>query len=586
MKRRLAAILAADMVGYTRLMGEDEAGTLRRLTDLRRRVLEPLIAEHHGRVVKLMGDGLLVDFFSVVDAATCAVAWQNQVAEEEAASDDANQLRFRIGINLGDVIVEGDDIHGDGVNIAARLEGLAEPGEICFSGDAYRQVRGKIEADFEDLGERDLKNVAEPVRVYRIRALRSDSFSSVQHEKALPLPDKPSIAVLPFDNFSGDSEQDYFADGITEDIITELARWKEFSVIARNSSFTYKGSPVKVQQVAAELGVRYVIEGSVRKVGDRVRISAQLIDAATSHHVWADRFDKSGEDVLSLQDEVTEMIVATLGGDLGEIRKGEYSRAWQRPAASLEEYDYFLRGHQIFYGFTPDAMSRARDIWLEGLEKYPNSGLLHIKVGWTHALSAIFGWADPNEALPVAFALVDDGLGDPALPPAGQRYGLWLRATLYLWFMRDPDRALREAQATIDLFPYDSETFALLAPLPAYAGEPARAIEWMETSLATEPTPWDIGRLHYGKVLYMAEQYDAAHEWLIAMEQPNFDSLRYLAASCAALDRMDEAQSAVRQFQEIVPPINLTQLRAVLPYRNEPDLERELAHLRKAGLPE
>jgi adenylate cyclase len=297
LERRLAAILAADVVGYTRLMGLDEAGTLRRLTDLREKVLAPLIAEHRGRIVKLMGDGLLVEFTSAVDCVVCAMAWQEQVTNAEAVGDVDKRLQFRIGINLGDVIVEGDDIHGDGVNIAARLEGLAEPGEICFSGDAYRQVRGKIEADFEDLGERELKNVAEPVRVYRVRALRSDGASTGRGAEPLPLPDKPSIAVLPFANMSGDAEQEYFSDGITEDIITELSRFDDLFVIARNSTFSYKGKSVRVQEIARDLGVAYVVEGSVRKAGARVRITAQLIEAASGNHIWAERYDGELENI-------------------------------------------------------------------------------------------------------------------------------------------------------------------------------------------------------------------------------------------------------------------------------------------------
>jgi adenylate cyclase len=280
-ERRLAAILAADVVGYTALMGKDEAGTLRRLTDLRQQVLEPLIAEHHGRIVKLIGDGLLVEFASLIDAVSCSVAWQAAVEEHEAEQAEGCGLSFRIGVNLGDVIVEGGDIHGDGVNIAARLEALAEPGGICLSDDAYRQARGKTQANFEDLGEQSLKNVAETVRVYRVKTAASGTIAAKLAGKPLPLPDKPSIAVLPFDNMSEEQGQEFFADGITEDLITALSKIRWFFVIARNSTFTYKGKAVEVTQVARELGVRYVIEGSVRKAGNRVRITAQL-PAATS----------------------------------------------------------------------------------------------------------------------------------------------------------------------------------------------------------------------------------------------------------------------------------------------------------------
>jgi adenylate cyclase len=339
LERRLAAILAADAVGYTSLMGADEAGTLRRFTELRQDVLEPLIAEHRGRVVKLMGDGFLVEFASVVDALTCALAWQAGVAGHQATAADDQRFDFRIGINLGDVIVDGDDIHGDGVNVASRLEGLAEPGGICLSDDAYRQVRGKAEAAFEDLGEQALKNVAEPVRVYRVKTAAHITAEARPAGDALALPDKPSIAVLPFDNMSGDDEQEYFADGITEDLITALSKIRWFFVIARNSTFTYKGQAVEVTQVARDLGVRYVIEGSVRKAGNRVRITAQLIDATTGRHVWAERYDRLIEDIFELQDEMTQTIVGAVEPELSAaerenaVRLGDLST---RPLAPVE----------------------------------------------------------------------------------------------------------------------------------------------------------------------------------------------------------------------------------------------------------
>jgi adenylate cyclase len=291
-ERRLAAILAADVVGYSRLMGADEAGTLRHLIELRQQDLEPRIAEHRGRVVKLMGDGLLVEFASVVDAVACAVAWQNGVAEREAAADDDKRLTFRIGINLGDVIVEGDDIHGDGVNIAARLEGLAEPGGICIADTVYKNVKAKLDLVYEDLGPQQVKNIAEPVHVYRIVGDASETPSLPVGVQPLSLPDKPSVAVLPFANLSGDPEQEYFSDGITEDIITELSRFRSLFVIARNSSFHYKGESPKVQDVGRELGVAYVVEGSVRKAGNRVRVTAQLVESESGNHVWAERYDR------------------------------------------------------------------------------------------------------------------------------------------------------------------------------------------------------------------------------------------------------------------------------------------------------
>ena len=305
MERRLAAIMVTDVVGYSRLIRSDEEGTLAALKALRTDLIDPKIAEHHGRVVKLMGDGMLAEFASAVDAVRAAVEAQRAVAERNADLPEDKRIAFRVGINLGDVVVDGDDIHGDGVNVAARLEGLAEAGGICISGGVYDQVRDRIDFPFEDLGEHQVKNIDRPVRVWRWVTDGVAAAGTASADKPLPLPDKPSIAVLAFDNLSGDPDQEYFADGIAEDIITALSKFRWFFVIDRNSSFTYKGKSVDVKQVAEELGVRYVLEGSVRKAGSRVRISAQLIDAATGNHVWAERYDRELADIFDLQDEMT-----------------------------------------------------------------------------------------------------------------------------------------------------------------------------------------------------------------------------------------------------------------------------------------
>ena len=321
-ERRLAAILAADVAGYSRLMGQDEAGTLQRLKALRGELVDPKIAEHKGRIVKTTGDGLLIEFPSVVEAVACAAAVQRDIAEQNASVPAAERLVFRVGINLGDVIIDGEDIHGDGVNIAARLEGLAEPGGICVSAVVYDQVRGRVDCPFEDLGEQTLKNISRPLRLYRVvrnsaaRATGDVATKAAVHNNELPLPNKPSIAVLPLQNMSGDPEQVYFVDGMVEEIITALSRIRWLFVIARNSSFTYKGQSIDVKQVGRELGVRYVLEGSVRKSGERVRITAQLIDAETGAHLWAERYDQTLEDVFAVQEEVTRSIVAAVAPEV------------------------------------------------------------------------------------------------------------------------------------------------------------------------------------------------------------------------------------------------------------------------------
>src|SRR5450759_3033308 len=339
-ERRLTAILAGDVVGYSRLMGADEEGTLSRLNAHRREFLEPKIADHRGRIVKRTGDGILIEFASAVDAARCAVEIQHGMIERNAPVPQDKRIELRIGIHVGDVIIEDGDIFGDGVNIAARLEGIAQPGGICISDDAYRQVRGKLDANFQDAGEQELKNIARPVRVYQLQP-----GGGATEAPALALPDKPSIAVLPFQNLSGDPEQEYFADGMVEDIITALSRVKWFFVIARNSSFNYKGKAVDIKQVGRELGVRYVLEGSVRKAGSRVRITGQLIEASTGAHLWAEKIDGALADVFDLQDQITASVVGVIAP---KIEQAEIERANQKPTDSLDSYDHYLRAVALY----------------------------------------------------------------------------------------------------------------------------------------------------------------------------------------------------------------------------------------------
>jgi TolB-like protein/class 3 adenylate cyclase len=353
-ERRLAAVLAADIAEYSRLMGTDEEGTLARLKAVRKGIVDPAITSHRGHIVKTTGDGMLVEFASAVDAVRHAVEVQRCMAQQNAAVPQNQRIEFRIGIHVGDVIFDDNDIFGDGVNIAARLEGIAEPGGVCISDDAYRQVRGKVEIACDDLGPQPLKNIAEPMRAWRVRltgqtpsAVRSGS--AVSQSQALPLPDKPSIAVLPFQNMSGDPEQEYFADGMVEDITTGLSRSKSLFVIARTSSFTYKGKAVDIKQVGRELGVRYVLEGSVRKSGNRVRVTGQLVDAATGNHIWADRYESTLEDIFDLQDRVT---MSVIGAIAPHLERAEIARAQRKPTESLQAYDYYLRALASFYRFS------------------------------------------------------------------------------------------------------------------------------------------------------------------------------------------------------------------------------------------
>jgi adenylate cyclase len=370
--RRLAAILAADVAGYSRLMGADEEGTLAALKEIRRELADPKIKEHRGRIVKTTGDGLLLEFASVVDAVRCAVEVQREMAERNAEVPTEKRIQFRMGINLGDIIKDGRDIYGDGVNVAARLEALAAPGGICVSRVVRDQVRDKLDFAFEDLGEQQVKNIARPVRVYRVRELGAAAKSPLgPASPLLPLPDKPSIAVLPFANMSGDPEQEYFADGMVEEIITALSRIRWLFVIARNSSFTYKSQSVDVKQVGRELGARYVLEGSVRKSGNRVRITGQLIDAITGAHLWADRFDGSLEDVFDLQDKVAFNVAGVIEPAL---QAAETARSVNRPTNDLTAYDLYLRAYAIYLASRsriPDALQ----ILDQAIERDPEFGL-------------------------------------------------------------------------------------------------------------------------------------------------------------------------------------------------------------------
>jgi adenylate cyclase len=399
--RRLAAIVAADVAGYSRLMGLDEVGTACTLRE-HRKVTDALVAKHGGRLVKTTGDGVLLEFPSVVDAVECAVVMQAVMAERNKGAHEDRCMLFRIGINLGDILIDGDDILGDGVNIAARLEGIAEPGGVYLSDDAYRQVRGKVAVEFADLGEQRLKNIDRPVRVYAAKSSghpssvaprTASSHSEVQ--KPLPLPDKPSIAVLPFQNMSGDREQEYFADGMVEEIITALSRNKQLFVIARNSSFTFKGKAVDIKQVARDLGVRYVLEGSVRKSGNRIRITGQLIDAASGAHLWADRYDGALEDVFDLQDQVASSVAGAIDPS---VTRAEIERVNRKPPSSLDAYDYFLRGQAAHWQYTREGNAQAITLYEHAIKLDPQFALARASLGLVLNNRKGYGWSNDPAA--------------------------------------------------------------------------------------------------------------------------------------------------------------------------------------------
>jgi adenylate cyclase len=448
MERRLAAVLAADVAGYSRLMGRHEEGTLADLKTIRRGVVDPKIVEYRGRVVKTTGDGLLVEFASAVDALRCPVEMQRGMILQNADVSPDTRIEFRIGIHVGNIIFDDNDIFGDGVNIAARLEGLAAHGGICLSDDTHRQVRGKVDISFDDMGPQVLKNIVEPMRVWRIR-IGDEAGSAVQESRFTPpasvlaLPDKPSIAVLPFQNIGGDPEQDYFADGIVEDIITALSRFTSLFVIARNSSFTYKGRAVDIKQVGRELGVRYVLEGSVRKAAGRLRISGQLIEASTGAHLWAEKFDGALEDVFELQDAVTERVVGAIEPS---VKQAEINRARAKPTSNLDAYDYYLRAFQQSTLYTREGSDAALDNIRQAIALDPGYALAKAYLSVTYMLRWIQGWGapgDPAKGLAVAREAIVQGSDDPSvLRWAGHTLGFGGIMTARLPFLRRPPASM------------------------------------------------------------------------------------------------------------------------------------------------
>jgi TolB-like protein/class 3 adenylate cyclase len=571
--RRLAAILAADVAGYSRLMGADEEGTLERLKALRHELLDPKIAEHHGRIVKTTGDGVLVEFASVVDAVRCAIEVQQAMLERNTGVEADNRIELRIGINLGDVIVEGDDLYGDGVNIAARIEALADAGGVLVSNTVHDHVRDRLPFVFEDLGEQQVKNIARPVRVYRVRDVGAAVKSPLA---ALPLPDKPSIAVLPFANLSGDPEQDYFADGMVEEIITALSRIRWLFVIARNSSFTYKGRAVDVKQVGRELGVRYVLEGSVRKAGTQVRITGQLIDTLTGTHLWAGRFDGSLEDVFDLQDKVAVSVAGVIEPTL---QAAEMRRSAARPTTDLTAYDLYLRALAVIFPITKERTLEALGLLEQALAINRHYGPALSWAAMCHMRLAQDGWAEEPEtsrrkSIDLARQALEVGENDPAiLAYAGAvlaRFGEDIGAMIGL-----VDRALA-------LNPSYARGWFISGVLRLWAGQPDLAIEHLETALRLSPRERVGVPLNaMGMAYFVKRQFDeAASKLLLSIQDdPGFPfPYRTLAACYAHMGRLDEARAIVARLRAIIPHV----VPSDLPFRNPEDRELLLSGLRLA----
>ena len=579
MERRLAAILAADVVGYTRLMGDDEAGTLSRFTKLRGEDLEPLIADHRGRIVKLMGDGLLVEFPSIVDAVSCAIAWQNVVFERETATDENKRLQFRIGINLGDVIVEGEDIHGDGVNIAARLESLAEPSGICLSDDAYRQVRGKIEAEFEDLGERDLKNVAEPIRVYRIATAGSIASAGSGSADALPLPHKPSIAVLPFKNMSSDPEQEYFSDGITEDIITELSRFSEFNVIARNSTFHYKGKSPKIRDVGRELGARFVVEGSVRRSGNRVRITAQLIDVDSDAHVWAERYDRELVDIFDLQDELTQAIVGVLPGRVEVV---EANRVKRKPPSDMAAYDFLLAGKIHHHRFTKEDNEKAMNYLERATELEPDYAAAYAWKACVLGQAMARGYRSDLEA---AFQEVLVAVQKAMALDENDQECLRVCAEIAMEH-NQLDKAQQYNERALRLNPNHPLLVAQKGELYTWMGDSVEGAQWVRRAMRLDPYSAPSWAHLLGRSLMLSDDYEAAIEAYRQSSTPRVGHHADRAACYTQLGQAKEAELEVAEALKLKPDFSISVHMKTQYHKSLKDRRRHHELLRATGLPE
>jgi adenylate cyclase len=575
-ERRLAAILAADVAGYSRLMNQDEEGTLRLLKAHLGELVEPHIAAHRGRIVKRTGDGLLVDFSSAVEAVRCAVAIQAGMADRNRAAAGDGRIEFRIGINLGDVIIEGDDIYGDGVNIAARLEALADPGGIFVSRAVRDSVRDKLGIVLEDLGEKPVKNIARPVRVFRV-----DTANGARRPAAPAMPDKPSIAVLPFTNMSGDAEQEYFSDGISEDLITDLSKVQALFVIARNSSFTYKGRAVKVQEVGRELGVRFVLEGSIRKAGNRVRITAQLVDAKTGGHLWADRFDRELNDIFATQDEVVHKIVEALAVKLSRVEEQDLKRGGTR---NLEAYEAWMRARQLLGIGTRETIAQARSLHRRALELDPNFAAPHVGLAFAAVSDYVNAWVpDPSGALDEGERWARRAIELDERHPGGH-VGL---GNVRVWQRRHHE-ALAELHRAVELDHNYAQGHALLGMALMYAGRQTEALDSLAVAMRLDP--------HYPNILLhlMAQahfslgQDEAAATHLAERiaRNPNTDASRMLlAAAYGHLGRIEEARAAWSGLMGVNPGFSMSQREGVLPYKNARDFQRILDGLAKAGLP-
>jgi TolB-like protein/Tfp pilus assembly protein PilF len=567
-QRRLAAILAADVVGYSRLMQADEAGTLTILKARRREILQPLISTHHGRVIKVMGDGVLVEFASAVNAVTCAVELQEAMETANRNVPEDRRIVLRVGINLGDVMVEGSDLYGDAVNISARLEAMADPGGVLISGTAFDYVKNKVSARFEDRGNQTLKNIAEPVRVYRLADLQRDPL--VGPHTAM---DKPSIAVLSFVNMRSDPEQDYFADGLAEDLITDLSKVPGLIVTARHSAFAYKGKSIDIRTIARELGVRYVVEGSVRRAANRVRINVQLIDAGGGDHLWAERFDRDLADIFTLQDEVVGRIVSALSDALPSVRPVSPSRP-----ANIEAYDLFVRG-RLLSARSLEGNRAALALLARSIEIDPNFAEAHAWLATCH----YWAWAHFGEAQQ-EHRILARAAAEKAVALDARNASAHTMLGYILLFDSKLDESAAEFATALRVNPNHADAWMYMADLRVTEGRAAEAFDCVNSALRLNPHPPDIYFWMLGYVLYALGRYEDAIKTL-RQQTPASVPQRTLAASLAQLGRFAEAKEEARIFMAMSPGFSIQRWADAIPFRREADRQHFIDGYLKAGLP-
>ena len=576
-KRKLAAILSADVEGYSRLMGDDEEETVRTLTAYRSAIAD-LVQQFRGRVVDAPGDNILADFASVIDAIKCSVEIQRELAERNTGLPFSRKMKFRIGVNLGDVIEEDSRLYGDGVNIAARVESLSEAGGVCISGSVYDQVENKLDCEYEYMGEQRVKNISKPVRLYRVRVKSTDDVLDLG--KKLELPDKPSIAVLPFDNMSSDSDQEFFSDGLTEQIITGISKIPGLFVIARNSTFTYKGKAVKVQQVAQELGVRYVLEGSVQKSGDRVRINAQLIDAQTGHHLWAESYDRVLEDIFAIQDDITLKLMEALQV---KLIPGTYHHHYGGRTENIKAYFKFFQGMEYFYRMTAGDNFHAQRCFEEVIALDPNDSFSYAMLAWAHLNEVYEGWSksaiesfEQAEKTAVKALSIDDSLDLPYI----------VLSQIYL-FGRQHDKAIEYGERSVDLNPNNALAHAMLALVLYFSGNNGDAISLIEKAFRLNPVaPFYYYHFLGNPHLMMGNYAEAIQAYKKALYlNPNFIFPHVCLAACymAAGDE-DNARKAVAEVLKLDSKYSLDTFTLASPHKDPSNTEKLINLLRKAGL--